>query len=201
MAATTVQVQMQQRRDTLSGWASANPTLLSGEFGLETSTNKVKIGDGSTAWNSLSYVPGFSVQNYPLENADIADGAITSLKILNGTIVDTDININAFIQVRKLEAGGAPRKLLQTDSSGNYVEWTNDINVPGTLDAEGAATFESTVEVQDDLTIGTLMVGPQSLSQTTTIPVNSNAVAFGPSYTISTGFRLTISTGSFLTIL
>jgi len=46
MAATTVQVQMQQRRDTAAGWTSANPTLLSGEFGVETDTNKVKIGDG-----------------------------------------------------------------------------------------------------------------------------------------------------------
>ena len=49
MAATTVNVQMQQRRDTAANWTSANPTLLSGELGYETDTGKFKIGDASTA--------------------------------------------------------------------------------------------------------------------------------------------------------
>jgi len=46
---------IQIRRGTASQWTSANPTLSSGEFGFETDTNKAKIGDGSTAWTSLSY--------------------------------------------------------------------------------------------------------------------------------------------------
>jgi len=57
MAATEVKVQMQQRRDTASGWTSANPTLLNGELGYETDTAKWKVGDGSTAWSSLAYTP------------------------------------------------------------------------------------------------------------------------------------------------
>lgn len=48
-------LQLQLRNDTASNWTTANPTLLEGEFGLETNTGKYKIGDGSTAWNSLSY--------------------------------------------------------------------------------------------------------------------------------------------------
>jgi len=48
-------LQLQLRNDTSSNWTTANPTLLEGEFGLETNTGKYKIGDGSTAWNSLSY--------------------------------------------------------------------------------------------------------------------------------------------------
>jgi hypothetical protein len=46
---------IQFRRDTASAWTSANPTLASGEIGFETDTNKFKIGNGSTAWSSLSY--------------------------------------------------------------------------------------------------------------------------------------------------
>lgn len=46
---------MQQRRDTSSNWTSANPVLAAGEIGLETNTSKFKVGDGTTAWNSLSY--------------------------------------------------------------------------------------------------------------------------------------------------
>ena len=50
-----VVTQVQVRRGTASQWTSANPTLASGEWGYETDTGKVKIGNGSTAWNSLGY--------------------------------------------------------------------------------------------------------------------------------------------------
>ena len=48
-------VQIQLRRDTSTNWTSANPTLALGELGLETDGYKYKIGDGATAWPSLSY--------------------------------------------------------------------------------------------------------------------------------------------------
>lgn len=44
-----------QRRDTAANWTSVNPTLASGEFGYEKDTGKLKLGNGSTAWNSLPY--------------------------------------------------------------------------------------------------------------------------------------------------
>lgn len=47
---------IQLRRDTSSNWTSSNPTLSQGELGHETNTGKLKVGDGSTAWNSLGYV-------------------------------------------------------------------------------------------------------------------------------------------------
>lgn len=51
-----VVTQIQVRRGTAAQWTSANPTLANGEWGYETDTNKAKIGNGSTAWNSLSYI-------------------------------------------------------------------------------------------------------------------------------------------------
>jgi len=48
-------IQFQFRRGTASEWTSANTVLASGEMGIETDTNKFKIGNGSTAWNSLAY--------------------------------------------------------------------------------------------------------------------------------------------------
>jgi hypothetical protein len=47
---------IQARRDTAANWTSTNPTLAAGEFGLETDTLKLKLGNGSAAWNSLAYV-------------------------------------------------------------------------------------------------------------------------------------------------
>ena len=46
------------RRDTAANWTSTNPTLASGELGFETNTNKLKVGNGTSAWNSLAYASG-----------------------------------------------------------------------------------------------------------------------------------------------
>ena len=46
---------IQIRRDTAANWTSANPTLAQGELGYETDTDKMKIGDGATAWATLPY--------------------------------------------------------------------------------------------------------------------------------------------------
>lgn len=51
-------IEIQLRRDTAANWTSVNPILASGEPGYETDTKKIKYGDGSTAWVSLSYFTG-----------------------------------------------------------------------------------------------------------------------------------------------
>ena len=48
-------IQFRFRRGTAAEWTAANPTLSSGELGLETDTAAFKIGDGVTAWTSLAY--------------------------------------------------------------------------------------------------------------------------------------------------
>lgn len=47
-----------QRRGSASQWAVTNPVLESGELGVELDTKNIKLGDGRTAWNNLSYVGG-----------------------------------------------------------------------------------------------------------------------------------------------
>lgn len=46
---------IQVRRGTSTQWTTSNPVLAQGEPGYETNTGKFKIGNGSTAWNSLAY--------------------------------------------------------------------------------------------------------------------------------------------------
>ena len=48
-------IQIQLRRDTAANWTSNNPILAAGEIGVETDTDKTKIGDGTTSWTSLDY--------------------------------------------------------------------------------------------------------------------------------------------------
>ena len=66
-------VQIQFRNDTASAWTSANPTMSAGEMGIETDTDKFKLGDGSTAWTSLAY--GGVQGPAGTDGADGADGA------------------------------------------------------------------------------------------------------------------------------
>ena len=73
-------------------------------------------------------------------------GSVTSTMLTDGTIVNADINASAEIAVSKL-ANGTARQLLQTDSSGSGVEFTSNVDVPGTLDVTGAATLDSTLGV------------------------------------------------------
>ena len=61
---------MQQRRGTASQWTTVNPVLAEGEIGLETDTNKFKIGNGVNDWSTLAYAS--------LSTSDLADYATTS---------------------------------------------------------------------------------------------------------------------------
>ena len=67
-------VQIQFRNDTAANWTSANPTLAVGEMGIETDTDKFKIGDGATAWTSLGY--GGLVGPAGAAGADGADSTV-----------------------------------------------------------------------------------------------------------------------------
>ena len=74
---------------------------------------------------------------------DTAWSEITSEMIGDLEIVNADVATNAEIAVSKL-ADGSARQLLQTDAAGTGVEWTSNIDVPGTLDVTGASTLDST---------------------------------------------------------
>lgn len=56
MACATTNIKLQIRRDTSSNWNNFNPTLAAGELGYETDTRKLKVGNGSSNWATLSYI-------------------------------------------------------------------------------------------------------------------------------------------------
>lgn len=51
----SVYTRIKLRRDIASDWTTLNPTLLAGEIGIDTTNNKIKIGTGVAAWNTLPY--------------------------------------------------------------------------------------------------------------------------------------------------
>lgn len=69
---TTIQV----RRNSSNNWIQTNLILSQGEIGFETDTGLIKIGTGSTAWNSLGYARADNVisntQTIKLSPDDVA---------------------------------------------------------------------------------------------------------------------------------
>ena len=125
-------------------------------------------------------------------------GTVTSAMIVNGTIVNEDINANAEIAVSKL-ADGSARQLLQTDAAGTGVEWTDNIDVPGTLDVTGNAVFDSTLGVGGNTTgvvAGVTVTSKFCVKQEGTSPVGGFVHAENSSATTGSGIFACRSRGT-----
>lgn len=116
--------QIQIRRGASTAWAAANPILAQGEFGYEINTGKLKVGDGSTSWNSLSYFPveWTAISGAP---AVIAAGATKS-------------EARAAIDAASLDANGkVPVSQLPASLMMYQGVWDASTNTPTLLDGTG----------------------------------------------------------------
>ncbi len=84
-------------------------------------------------------------------------GSVTSTMIADGTIANADISASAEIAVSKL-ANGTANQLLQTASNGSDVEFTSNVDIPGTLSANGAVLFSSTLAVVGNISTDASLV-------------------------------------------
>jgi hypothetical protein len=98
---------IQIRRDTAANWTSANPTLAQGELGIETDTLKIKCGNGSTAWSSLSYL--IDTGSY------ISETSVSTLT--NKTLVNPILTLN--------NSQGASGQILTSQGAGQPPAWTS----------------------------------------------------------------------------
>lgn len=116
---------IQLRRGLSADWASANPTLSYGEVGIEIDAKRFRIGDGSTAWNSLPY----------FQDAESIVG-------------DAPIDFNTLEKVATalVIPGGTTGQALVKSSGTDYdIEWTTleyslsditDVNLSGLTDKD-----------------------------------------------------------------
>jgi hypothetical protein len=86
-----VVTQIQARRGTAAQWTSANPTLAAGEWGYETDTGKVKIGNGSTAWNSLGYTGAGDIEGVTAGTGISGGGTSGTVTVSIDTAVTADL--------------------------------------------------------------------------------------------------------------
>lgn len=120
------------RKGTASEWSSSNPVLASGELGFDLSNNILKIGDGSSAWNSLnnhshtaSNISNFnsSVSGLlPVTNITAGSGISVSSSSGNYTVNNTIIL--SYATTASFPATGSTSSYyLATDTSRLY-QWT-----------------------------------------------------------------------------
>jgi hypothetical protein len=98
-------VKFQFRRDTAANWESNNPILSEGEFGLDLTNQRFKIGNGTDTWNALdnaqytnkaetfvattTIVGSDGSSDWQLINSGDWQGAYSVTKTVNG-ILETD---------------------------------------------------------------------------------------------------------------
>jgi len=156
-------IQFQFRRGTSSEWTSANPVLASGEMGIETNTNLFKVGNGSTAWNSLPYggiqgasgiagvngatgatgtFSGTTSSAIVTSNTTVATSTITgALRVAGGAGIQGNLYVNAIYTDNRYYANGAP--FLGGTGGGGGAGYTNldggtpDSNFGGIIGVDG----------------------------------------------------------------
>lgn len=120
--------QIKLRRDTSANFTSKNPVLGAGEPAYETDTKKLKIGDGTTAYNTLAYFSSGGGGS-----SDIT--ATLPLKIVDGVI--------------SLEVDGQTIQIVDGKLHANLDELGNEVN---TLAGDVASVQADLLNKQDKST-------------------------------------------------
>jgi hypothetical protein len=157
------------RRDNASTWTAANPILKIGEAGYELDTKRLKIGNGSSSWNTLEYI----VADAGAHNQSIATiiGLQASLDSKSNTghshlISDIDSlqsNLNGkansahshyISDVTNLQSS------LNDKSSLGHVHAISDITLlQGTLDTKSDQVHTHSLDDLDDVDVSSATVG------------------------------------------
>ena len=150
---TTVSARMAQRYDTAANWTVANPTLLAGEIGVESDTSKIKIGTGSTAWNSLAYQP-WATTPIPVNAGGTGQTTYSNGQLLigktDGTLAKATLTAGTGITITNgdgsvsiASSGGTVTSVTGTSPIASTGGATPDISIQdGTTTQKGAVQLE-----------------------------------------------------------
>ncbi len=205
----TLNAFQKQRRDTASNWTSNNPTLLAGEFGWETDTKKIKIGDGSTAWQSLDYLPIPDTNRLLTGNLTVGgnftvNGTSTTIDTTTLTVEDKNIEIGKVSSPSDTTADGGGLTLKGgTDKTFNWVNSTNSWTSSEHLDfASGKVLKIAGTQILSATALGSSVVSSSLTSLGTIATGVWQGTAIGSAYmtagttSVAGALQLTDSTTS-----
>ena len=185
-----VVTQIQVRRGTASQWTSTNPTLAAGEWGYETDTGKVKIGNGSTLWNSLGYTGAANgTVTSVTAGTGLSGGTITStgtIAIDTATTVDvstaqtlTNKTLTAPVINLSLNPQTGTTYTFALSDNGKLVTASNAGAQTYSIPTNGTTAFPTGTQI-NIIGIGAGVVTIQAASSGTTTVASTGAVATAP---------------------
>ena len=188
-----VVTQIQLRRGTAAQWTSANPVLAAGEQGWESDTNKLKIGNGSSAWNSLSYAITGAAGTVTSITAGtgLSGGTITSsgtiaidstVATLTGsqTLTNKTLTLPIITQPQATPTFSANAYTLVASDAGDILLASNG-STAGTINIPTDATTNFAIGTQITiLQTGTGQITIQAASSGTTTVYSTGASAAAP---------------------
>lgn len=132
MATNSVRATLQIRHDTAANWMTRNPVLAEGEYGLETNTFLIKIGDGVRDWEHLPYLNRLDASYFKFDSTNneytfsdafmntiaaleaAAGQAITSLTVTDPPVNDTDVPNKKYVDDMIAQSGHLKRAIVQS---------------------------------------------------------------------------------------
>ena len=178
-------IKLQIRRGTAANWTSSDPTLLQGEIGYELDTGNWKVGDGTTAWQTLPYQFPYLTGSKALDTLTlVVDQANDRVGIGTATpLAKLHVEGTApIIRMRDTDSGaGIYSEIGTSNTDGTVVISADAGNASGTSNAskiqfviDNAPTPQVTVLSDRKVGIGT--ASPASsihvVSSTTTADIN-----------------------------
>lgn len=210
MAEKTLKTRILLRNDTAANWETNKTTVLKkGEVGIEIDTNKMKIGDGVTAYGNLKYFGGEAALNFEVfpKNDETDVAAITA------ATGDTEIhNGDTAIVKRDIAGGKSSYTAYVYDGEwkamdGNYradnvyfdedLIYTANIGVK-TVPGSGSGTIEAAGKNVEDVLKSILAEekNPNTIQPVASVTAtNVGTFEIGTSKNIS--YTATLSTGSY----
>ena len=171
------------RRDTASNWTSNNPVLADGELGFDKTNVYLKIGDGSTAWNSLGQ---FTQSEESIE--DFIGGMVTgnTETFITVTYDDSDGTLDFVVPVLDEDnlATNSATHLATQQSIKAYVDaqvTAQDLDFQG--DSGGALSIDLDSEVLD--IAGGTGIDTIGSSNTLTVAIDSTVATLTGTQTLT----------------
>jgi len=181
------------RRGTSTQWAASNRVLQLGELGLDTTLNKLKAGNGTTAWSSLPFLQADA------DVTELAQDAVATA-LSNGT--HSNITVTYSDSGNSISLATGPDVITQTSLSNTLTNPTTGYVAIGDVgQADGVASLDSNGKIPDSEIPSTIARDTEIPSSTSSLPEGTNlyftderaqdavgnAVGTGLSYNDTTG--------------
>jgi hypothetical protein len=152
------------RRGTTTQWAASNRVLQLGELGLDTTLNKLKAGNGSTAWSSLPFLQA------DVDITELAQDAVATA-LSNGT--HSNITVTYSDSGNSISLATGPDVITQTSLSNTLTNPTTGYVAIGDVgQADGVASLDSGGKVPDsEIPAGIARLSSPALTGTPTAPL------------------------------